>query len=474
MNSSEGSLKANGGSGARFTIADSPLTWRHWWITFVASLGQLVGTAVATIAGVIIPMLLIVDNNHLSSMMQGLIGAADLIGIMIGSVVFGNLSDKYGYLPFFRFCPMLILVFSILAILFPNVWILVISLFMIGFGIGGEYSLDSDYESVLMPDKWKLVMLGAVKTGASFGNIIAAAMCFWLVMIWNDAARWPDLMWIIACIAALMVITRIYFFESPKWLLDHGKPQDAERALHKFLGKNVTFPESMLEVESAEDKKEAADQSLGFIDFCKKNWNEVVLSGIPWACEGLGVYGIGVFIPILVMALGIEHHAADETEIMHVAQSVKTTLWISLIILPGFVIGLWLAQKKVREVALQAYSFWACAISLVVLLLAYTLKWPTWISLVSFMSFELFLNIGPHLVTYLLPPKIYPIQVRGQGTGIAAAIGKAGATAAVFLIPVLLKFGGSILVLSVSAAIMAFGALVTSIYGRRVFGDRKV
>ncbi len=36
---------------------------------------------------------------------------------------------------------------------------------------------------------------------------------------------------------------------------------------------------------------------------------KVVLSGIPPACEGWvwGVYGIGVFLPILVMALGLEH-----------------------------------------------------------------------------------------------------------------------------------------------------------------------
>ena len=73
-----------------------------------------------------------------------------------------------------------------------------------------------------------------------------------------------------------------------------------------------------------------------------------------------------------------------------------------------------------------------------------------------------------------MPPKIYPIEVRGQGTGIAAAIGKAGATLAVFVIPVLLKWGGGVLVLGVSAAIMAIGAIVTSIYGRRVFGTNKV
>lgn len=418
-------------------------------------------------------MLLIVSDHSLSTFLQGLIGSADLIGIMIGSVIFGQLSDKYGYLFFFRLTPVLILGFSLLAIFVPSVPVLIISLFMIGFAIGGEYSLDSDYESVLMPDKWKLVMLGAVKTGAAFGNIVAAGLCFWLVMLWKEAAKWPDLMWIIAGIGALMFITRIYFFESPKWLLNHGKPNEALRALHKFLGPNYQIPEEELqESRQASTKAEAEESSsISFFKFCKENWNRVMLSGIPWACEGLGVYGIGVFIPILVMALGIEHQSADPTPIMQVGQSVKTTLWISCLILPGFVIGLWLAWRKVKEVALQTWSFWACAVSLVILLLAYTFRWPTWISLISFMAFELFLNIGPHLVTYLLPPKIYPIDVRGQGTGIAAAIGKAGATLAVFLIPILLKAGGGTLVLGVSAAIMIIGAIVTSFYGRRVFPD---
>lgn len=448
-----------------YTVSNAPLTWRHWWIVIVASLGQLVGTAVATVAGVIIPLMMITTTYaHLSSSLQGLIGAADLIGIMIGSMVFGRLSDNYGYLPFFRLCPVLILIASLVAIFVPNVWVLIICLFVVGFGIGGEYSLDSDYTSVLMPDKYKLLMLGMVKTGAAFGNILGAAISFVIILGNRNAYDWPQLMWIIACIATLMFLSRIYFFESPKWLYDHGKKQQAIKTLHKFLGANVNLSPEMMQVP----KNDSEMQKLGFIDFCKTYWNKVILSGIPWSCEGLGVYGIGVFIPLLVMALGIEHQSSFATPIENVASSVKTTFWISCIILPGFLIGIWLAVKKVREVRLQSVSFWACAISLLVLLFSYHLKWPVWISLISFMAFELFLNIGPHLVTYLLPPKIYPVEVRGQGTGIAAAIGKLGAVLGVFVVPVLLKWGGGVLVLGVSAFIMAVGAIVTSIYGKRV------
>ena len=77
------------------------------------------------------------------------------------------------------------------------------------------------------------------------------------------------------------------------------------------------------------------------------------------------------------------------------------------------------------------------------------------------MAFELFLNMGPHLVTYVLPPKVYPVATRGLGSGLAASIGKIGAVLGVFFIPVLLHNGGTSLVLIVSAVVMGIGAAVT-------------
>lgn len=458
-------------------INNMPLTWRHIYIVAVASLGQLIGTAVATVAGVIIPMMNILAHPELSTFMQGLIGCIDLIGIAIGSVIFGSLSDKYGYLFFFRFCPALMLVASLVALFIPNVAVLTIALFFVGLGIGGEYSLDSGYVSELMPVKYRALMVGVTKTASALGNIIAAALCFWVIMDTCNAADWHLLMWIVAAIAALMLILRIKFYESPKWLIDHGKIAEAEKAVEGFLGKDVMIPvpdpqaSPVSKVQNVDSGKHA--DTGNFFSFIIKNGKRVILSGIPWACEGLGVYGIGVFLPILVMALGLEHFTAGEPEILHVASSVKITLYISCIMLPGFILGLWLINKKKSITAIQSVGFWLCAATLVVLLLSYHFQWNKWISIGAFMGFELFLNMGPHLITYVLPPKIYPVETRGEGVGIAAAIGKIGAVLGVFFIPILLKAGGATLVLIVSIAVMAIGAIVTNIYGRLVQENEK-
>ncbi len=101
-------------------------------------------------------------------------------------------------------------------------------------------------------------------------------------------------------------------------------------------------------------------------------------------------------------------------------------------------------------------------------MLGYQYKWASWISIVAFMAFEVFLNIGPHLVTYVLPPQIYPVATRSLGSGIAACLGKVGAVLAVFFIPVLLDAGGVVLVLGVSVAVMLIGGFVTLWAGPKV------
>lgn len=443
-----------------YTINNSPLTWRHYFITGVASLGQLIGTGLATLVSVIIPLYQLVAHPELSSFMQGLVGAMDLIGIMVGSTILGKLSDKYGYLFFFRLCPAIVCVSAIISLIFPSLAVLIICLFFMGFGIGGEYSLDSNYISELMPTRWVFMMVGVAKAASAFGNIIVALVCFLMVRDWTNPDLWPRLMWLMIIISGLMILLRIRFWESPKWLMEQGKAAQAEIDTHHFLGPDVNISTSDIEAEVELKKEEHEGSQPGFF---KRNWKNVIFTGVPWACEGLGVYGIGVFLPILVMALGLGTTSAHTTPLAHVTSSVEITLWISCIILPGFILGLYLI-KKMEVAKIQWLGFGLSAVSLLVLLLAYDNHWAKWISIVAFMAFELFLNMGPHLITYVLPPKVYAVADRGLGSGIAASLGKVGAVLGVFFIPVLLHAGGSSLVLIVSIIVMVVGGLVTIIF----------
>lgn len=450
---------------AKLNMDTMPLRRGHYRVLIVASLGQVAGAALATLVGIILPMLQIVLHPRLPSLGQGLVACTSLVGIMVGSLLIGAWSDKRGYLLFFRLCPLVVLAGALFAFFMDSVGGLVAGLFVMGLGIGGEYSLDSDYISEIMPRRWRLLMVGIAKAASSVGNIAAAVICFFLLRAWHDPHRWNYLLLIVAALAAAMFLLRIRFAQSPGWLIAHDRDAEAEQAVKRLLGPDVEVGE----IRSRPRKKEM--QAVGWRDlFRGENRKRVLFSGIPWACEGLGVYGIGVFLPVLVLALGLER--ASEGTFERIVGSVETTAWINLFILPGFVAGLLLVNRW-WHVRTQTLGFALCAAGLGLLLAAYLLHWPVWIAVAGFMLFELFLNAGPHLMTFIIPPQIYSVAERGAGAGLAASFGKLGAVVGVLFVPMLLAWGGAALVLAVAIAVHLLGAVVTAVVGREVLPDRR-
>lgn len=442
-----------------------PLRWGHYKVLIITSLGQVVGAALATLVGIILPLIQILKHPELSSFQQGMVGCTSLIGIMVGSLLFGRLSDKYGYLFFFRLCPLLVLVASLFAFFRDDLSGLVTGLFLMGLGIGGEYSLDSDYISEVMPRHWELFMVGVAKASSSLGNILVALICFFLLKNWQDPRLWNGLLLLISILAFIMLLSRLRFAQSPGWLIAHGRPEEAEKAVRYLLGRDVVIGE----IRHRPQKKDLP--KVTWIDlFKKENLKRVLFSGIPWACEGVGVYGVGVFMPVLIMALGLE--SASESAFQRILSSVEITTYINLFILPGFVIGLFLVNRW-YHVRTQVWGFVLCSVGLIIMLAGYKMHWPVAVTIGGFMMFELFLNAGPHLMTFIIPPQIYTVAERGSGSGLAAAFGKLGAVIGVLFMPLLLKWGGAELVLWVVIAVHLIGALVTGIIGREILPHTK-
>lgn len=439
-------------------VSEMPMNRRHWYLLCVGSMEQLIGTAVSTVVGVILPLILLLGTPKINAFDQGVLGASSLVGIAAGSLIIGQLMDAMGYLLWFRICPLIIVAGSIGVYFSDSVWPLAFWLFFIGMGVGGGYSLDSGYVSELMPKRWESFCVGLAKSTCSLGFISGAAVSYIILKLEPTATVWPDLILFIGALGLLTFILRLRWWESPRWLQARGEEAKAQKAAKDFFG-----PQAEL---APLQKKVSPQASVSWVDMFKgQQLDKVILSGISWACEGLAVYGFGVFLPILVMALGME--SGDATGIPKVMESVGTTCFINIFVAVGFALGL-AVLHKLNILKLMGWTFIICAISLSGLLAAYILKWPLWISFVCFISFEVALNAGPHLVTYIVPSRIYSIEQRGAGMGIATMLGKVGAILGVFFMPALLSWGGVMLVLEVSIVVQLIGAAVTFIYGKKL------
>ncbi len=447
-----------------YNMATMPLRIGHFAVLATGSMEQIIGAALSGLVGVVIPMMLLLPAyGGMSSLMQGVLGAAGLLGIAIGSPVIGRLSDSHGYLFYYRLCPVLITAFSLIVYFFPYEWVLIVCLFMIGIGVGGGYTLDSDYISEMMPDRWKQFMVGVAKSTSALGFVAVAGVC-WLILSGGlDASHWSALFLILASLGLLTFLLRLPCRNSPRWLIDNGRVAEAESAARYFLGPDVTI--------SADVRPSPSAGAASWFDMFKGgNLAKVIFSGVPWACEGVAVYGVGVFLPILVMALGIGNdNVGGMDKVIH---SVELTTVINSFIILGFAVGLML-MRRVWHVSLMTGGFILSALGLSMLLLGYECHWPAWFSVVAFLIFELGLNGGPHLITFVIPTQIYSVEELGAGSGIAAMFGKLGAIAGVFIIPMVLHAGGVGMVLTVCIVIMAVGAVISQVFGRKVLPRRK-
>lgn len=438
-------------------LNNAQLNWRHIWLAIVSSMEQIIGAGLSTLAGIILPMINLLRHPELPPGIQGLAGAMGLIGIAFGSPIIGRLADKQGYLFYFRACPVIIILGSLIIFFTDSIGWTILGLFITGIGVGGGYSLDSAYISELMPQKWKMVMVGCAKASSSLGFIGVALISYWIIKYVNHDTVWPVLSLILTALGVLTLMMRIKWAQSPSWCLHKGCKEEAQKAVNFFLGKGYTFNET-----SASE----ATQPVSYLSLFKgKNLTKVIFSGIPWACEGVGVYGVGVFLPVLVMSLGLESPTLHG--LLKVTDSVVITAVINCFILLGFIAGLFMLMR-LNHLKMLVNGFLLAAAGLAVIFIAFLFKLPVVVSLAGFLIFEFFLNVGPHLITFIIPPHVFDPEQRAAGNGIAAFLGKVGAIAGVFLMPWLLGLGGMKLVLIVCIAVNLIGAAISWFFGRKL------
>ncbi|MGL5681993.1 MAG: MFS transporter [Marinifilaceae bacterium] len=436
-------------------IDDMPLSWRHIRIVAIASVGQFLGGVLAIIISIIAPLISIIHHPELSSWLQGFIFSCGLSGIMAGSLLFGNLGDRYGYARFFKLCPLIILGGALWIIYSQSLTLLAINLFLIGLGIGGGYAIGPAYISELMPDRWKRTMLAVAKCTSVVGNVIMIILGYFILKAENNPYIWNKLFLFIAAVSVINFLARLPFKESPKWLALQGRVDEAQKSARLFLGKKVCFDPNRAKA------KVVKDMSWKQL-FTKENKAKIILTGIPWACEGMGVYGIGIFTPTLLLTIGAVH--AGNTPFIQLMEALEFTLYINLAVLMGFIVGISIINK-VNPIRNEAIGFFVSAFGLLIVMLGYLFHWDMWLLLVGFFVFEIALNVGPHMVTFVLPSRVYAAEMRASGDGVASAIGKLGAIIATFIIPPLMSFGGGVLVLLVATVILIIGGIVVILYG---------
>ncbi|HET6876005.1 MAG TPA: MFS transporter [Jatrophihabitans sp.] len=164
------------------------------------------------------------------------IASVYLVGEVVGALVFGRLSDRLGRKNLFVWTLGLYLLANGVAAASMNLWWMDVCRFVAGMGIGGEYAAINSAIDELIPSKHRgradILVNGTYWGGAA----IAAFAGIWLL---NPTYVGIDLGWRFALLIGPALGVVVWFVrrslpESPRWLITHGRVEEAERNVREI------------------------------------------------------------------------------------------------------------------------------------------------------------------------------------------------------------------------------------------------
>jgi MFS family permease len=203
----------------------------HWLVIFALGIAWILDGLEVTIVGSLSGALSDSPALHLSGSQIGAAASAYLVGAVAGALFFGWLTDRLGRKKLFTVTVLVYLIATIACGLSWNFWSFAFFRLLTGAGIGGEYAAVNATIQEMIPARRRgftdLVINGSFWLGAALGALGAT-------VVLDPKLIPPEIGWRAAFIIGgvlgfIVLLLRRFLPESPRWLMTHGQPQEAER-----------------------------------------------------------------------------------------------------------------------------------------------------------------------------------------------------------------------------------------------------
>src|SRR5690348_16376600 len=438
------------------------LPWSRWhWLVVIALgvtwiLDGLEVTLVGSIAGALTSK----DTLGLTTSQATAAGSFYLSGAVGGAQFFGYLTDRFGRRKLFMITLGIYLIFTVATALAWNFWSFMIFRVLAGSGIGGEYSAINSAIDELVPARVRGRVALAINSSWWIGTAAAAGLT---VLMLNTLA--VNLGWRVAFALGAILAIGILFIrqmvpESPRWLLTHGRADEAEEVVQQ-IDAEVRKTHPNLPEPAGEKLEIEQRRSIGFIAIARH-----VMKEYP----GRGVLGFSLMASQAVLYNAtLFGMVAILTTFFH-ASKANAPLYI-IPFAAGNLLGPWLLgplfDSVGRKVMISSTYLLSAAVLLVTAWLFHNGDLSAVTLTICWAICFFFASAGAS-AAYLTVSEIFPMETRAMAIALFYACGTAVAIAAPWTFGYLVQsksVGDVTLAFVIGGVIMAIGGVVEILLG---------
>jgi sugar porter (SP) family MFS transporter len=394
-----------------------------YWIVFVAINGGLLfGLNMAGISGAVD---MIKSKFSLSDSGLGTVAALLTIGCLIGALITGSFTEKFGRKKIMITTAVLYIISALGCALSNSAVLLITFRLLSGLVVGITSVVGPMYISEISPayNRGRLVSMN--QFAITFGILLAYVIDYILFGLGENSWRY-----MLAVPSAFGVIYLIFLItslpESPRWLLSKNRKDEAINVMRKIGGQDLIdgeLPEmeKIILVERSESK-------ISLKDIFKNKTGKIVLIGTLLAAfqQITGINAVIMFAPNIFQAAG---SATDN--------SLFQSIVVGLVNFLMTIVALWFVDKKGRKVLL-IWGALGMSISLACLFFEFSKPVQNGIVvLVALLVYIAFFAASFAPIMWVVISEIYPNRIRGVAMSFSTAVSWLCTFIIVYLAPVI-------------------------------------
>jgi sugar porter (SP) family MFS transporter len=382
-------------------------TQRNHRVIFGAAVTALGGLLFGYDTGVVSGALLFLKNDFggLSNIQQELVTSLLLVGAMAGAIAAGRIADKIGRKKTVLITAVVFIVGVLLAAFTPTYPVLLVARIIIGLAVGSASMVVPLYIGEFAPPKYRGGLVSLNQLAITFGILVSYLVDYGL----SSSANWRLMFGLAGVPAVALFIGMLFQHESPHWLVEQGREDEARATLLRLRDP------STIDAEIAE-VKEVSKGRAGVRELLEPAVRPALLTGVLLAVfqQVTGINTIIYYAPSLLHDAGLGSSAALLANVgIGIVNVGMTIVAIRLLdrtgrrpLLIGGTIGMAVGMfaAAIAFIGVSNHLTGARAIVAIAGLVVYTGSFA--------------IGLGP--VFWLLISEIYPLKIRGAAMSVAS------------------------------------------------------